>query len=212
MNERLQDLLDGERSLRGVDQRELRALASADVLNRKVLSTIPSEPIPDLAPAVLQRIRAEQRAVAELAGRRTWWARVADWFWAPRPISIQWRPAYALALTAVVATSAVFGSTIASAPVETQQVLVQFRLDAPNAGKVQLAGNFTNWKAAVAMKRTGAGVWTVVLPLPPGVHNYAFVVDGQQWVADPMAPAVSDGFGGVNSQLAVLTPDAGRAL
>ena len=212
MNERLQDLLDGERSLRGLDQRDLETLASADDLIRKVLGTIPSEPIPDLAPAVLQRIRAEQRVVAESARRRTWWARVADWFWAPRPISIQWRPAYALALTAVVAASAVFGRTTVSAPADTQQVLVQFRLDAPNAARVQLAGNFTNWKAAVAMKRTGAGVWTVVLPLSPGVHNYAFVVDGQQWVADPMAPAVADGFGGVNSQLAVLTPDAGRAL
>jgi hypothetical protein len=212
MNDRLQDLLDGERSLRGVDQRELEAFASAEDLIRQVLSTIPLEPIPDLAPAVLQRIRAEQRAVGESAGRRTWWARVADWFWAPRPISIQWRPAYALALTVVIAVSAIFGRTVASAPVETQQVLVQFRLDAPHAGTVQLAGNFTNWKAAVAMKRTGAGAWTVVLPLPPGVHNYAFVIDGEQWVADPMAPAVSDGFGGVNSQLAVLTPDAGKAL
>jgi hypothetical protein len=212
MDERLQDLLDGERSSRGLDQRDLEALADADDLIRNVLRAIASEPIPDLVPAVMQRIRAEQRAVEETAGRRAWWARVADWFWVPRPISMQWRPAYALALTAVLATSAVFGRTAASAPDETQQVLVQFRLDAPSAGKVHLAGNFTNWKAAVALTRTGAGVWTVVLPLPPGVHNYAFVVDGQQWVADPMAPAISDGFGGVNSQLAVLTPDAGGSL
>jgi hypothetical protein len=39
------------------------------------------------------------------------------------------------------------------------------------------------------------------------VHDYAFIVDGERWIADPMAPAVADGFGGLNSRIAVLPPD-----
>src|SRR5437660_319363 len=47
--------------------------------------------------------------------------------------------------------------------------------------------------------------------LAVGQHQYAFVVDGQRWVADPGAPAVDDGFGRRNSVVAV-TAHAGRAL
>jgi hypothetical protein len=44
-------------------------------------------------------------------------------------------------------------------------------------------------------------VWTATITLPAGQHQYAFVVDGQQWVPDPAAPAVDDGFGRRNSVL-----------
>ena len=49
---------------------------------------------------------------------------------------------------------------------------------------------------------------TITVPLTQGVHDYAFVVDGQQWVPDPYAPQINDGFGGTNSRLALLPPDA----
>ena len=119
----------------------------------------------------------------------------------------------AFALLVLLALTPLVGRSLMDSPAAApSQVLVQFRLDAPNAHGVQLAGNFTNWKATVSMKRTGNGVWTVVLPLEPGVHRYSCVVDGKTWVADPTAPAVSDGFGGQNSQLAVLVPDQARSL
>jgi hypothetical protein len=52
--------------------------------------------------------------------------------------------------------------------------------------------------------RTGAsGIWAATLILPAGQHQYAFVVDGARWVADPSAPAVDDGFGRQNSVLAL---------
>jgi len=41
----------------------------------------------------------------------------------------------------------------------------------------------------------------VTLSLPPGQHQYAFVVDGTRWVPDPTAPAIDDGFGRRNSVL-----------
>ena len=93
----------------------------------------------------------------------------------------------------------------------SQQVFTQFVLDAPNASRVAVAGDFSGWKPVHVMTRSEAGVWTVVVPLDPGVHDYAFVVDGERWVRDPAAPAVKDGFGGVNSRVAVLSPDGGRS-
>lgn len=185
----------------------------SDELVQRVLNAIPKQPVPDLAPAVMERIAALP-GHSQTAHEANWLERLGSWIWTPRPVALQWRPAYAFGLIAVL-LAAQLASRIrenASPTTTSRQVLVQFRLDAPAAGNVQLAGNFTNWKASVAMKRTAAGVWTVVLPLEPGVHNYAFVVDGKQWVPDPMAPAVADGFGGLNSQLAVLTPDQGRSL
>ena len=183
-----------------------------DDIVQRVLAGIPSRPIPDLAPGVMERIAAlpDHAAPAKRQFSLSW---LANWLLTPRPLSLQWRPAYAFALLAFLAATPLVtrgGETQAAA--HPQQVLVQVRLDAPDASRVQLAGNFTNWKPSVAMKRTGSGVWTVVLPLDAGVHNYAFIVDGEQWTPDPMAPAVSDGFGGMNSQLAVLTPDPGASL
>lgn len=42
------------------------------------------------------------------------------------------------------------------------------------------------------------------MPLRPGVHDYAFRVDGEHWIIDPAAPRVADGFGGYNSQLSII--------
>jgi len=87
-------------------------------------------------------------------------------------------------------------------------VTVRFVLFAPEAQQVALAGTFNQWDpAATPLVRTGApGVWATTLTLPAGrggQHQYAFVVDGARWVADPSAPAVDDGFGRQNSVLAL---------
>jgi 1,4-alpha-glucan branching enzyme len=92
------------------------------------------------------------------------------------------------------------------------QVLVEFRLNHPSAREVALAGEFTEWKPLYALKRSASGVWTILVPLDPGVHNYSFVVDGDRWVPDPDALPVDDGFGGQNSRVAVVTPNLLRKL
>lgn len=84
-------------------------------------------------------------------------------------------------------------------------VTVHFVLLAPAAHRVSVAGTFNQWDAAATpLVRSGAnGVWTATLTLPAGQHQYAFVVDGAQWMPDPSAPAVADGFGRRNSILAL---------
>jgi hypothetical protein len=174
-----------------------------------VLRAIPDQPLPDLGPAVLDRIRVTRPAVAPRPR-----VRLVDWLWAPRSFSFQFRPAYAFAaaMLLLLGVQTLILRDGGGAQVPTQQVLVQFRLDAPQARAVSLAGEFTKWKPDVVLKRTAPGVWTVVVPLTPGVHDYAFIVDGERWVPDPMAPAIEDGFGGLNSRMAVLAPDAVEAL
>jgi hypothetical protein len=83
---------------------------------------------------------------------------------------------------------------------------VKFVLVAPQAARVSLVGDFNRWDpTATPMERTPTGgTWSVVVPLSAGRHEYAFVVDGKQWLPDPSAPlAPVDGFGAPNSVVLV---------
>jgi len=108
-------------------------------------------------------------------------------------------PALALAAALVLWLGRSHGPIAAPGTVVT----VHFVLSAPDAHAVSVAGTFNQWDArATPLVRSGAnGMWTVTLKLPPGQHQYAFVVDGVRWVPDPTAPAVDDGYGRRNSVL-----------
>lgn len=72
----------------------------------------------------------------------------------------------------------------------------------PGARSVTLVGDFNGWDAAATpMRRAGGeGAWSASIPLPPGRHVYAFVVDGREWRVDPLAPQVPDeGLGPANA-------------
>ena len=217
MDMRIQRYLDGELAREDLTPEEERQATEVETLLRQVVASVPAQPLPDLSKAILDRLpHAEEETVVERESPLDIIRGAVSWIWSPRPISLQWRPAYAFALVALIA-GAVIARQQTEAPLQVTgaepaaRVFVQFRLDAPNAREVALAGDFTAWKPALQLTRTDAGTWTIVVPVTPGVHDYAFIVDGETWVADPMAPAVEDGFGGHNSRLAVLTPDV-RAL
>lgn len=54
-----------------------------------------------------------------------------------------------------------------------------------NASSVALAGSFNDWSAsAQPMDNEGGGLWSTVVRLPAGLHEYKFVVDGE-WITDP---------------------------
>ena len=58
--------------------------------------------------------------------------------------------------------------------------------------------------ALIVVAENHNGVWSVSAPVPAGVHRYAFLVNGKQWVADPTAPrAAGDDFGQPSSALVV---------
>jgi 1,4-alpha-glucan branching enzyme len=66
---------------------------------------------------------------------------------------------------------------------ETDGILFQYRT--PKAKQVFLVGTFNNWDSkANPMEPTGDGSWASKLDLPPGRHEYKFVVDGE-WCCTP---------------------------
>jgi len=92
-------------------------------------------------------------------------------------------------------------------PVGVGQGLVPVRLvfHAPEASAVGVAGTWNGWDpAASPLRSDGAGVFFGVVALPPGQHEYMFVVDGERWVTDPLALiTVDDGFGRRNAVLEI---------
>jgi hypothetical protein len=100
------------------------------------------------------------------------------------------------------------GRPIAASTVATQATVgrtaVRFTLEAPNAGRVFLVGDFNGWNpAAIPLRRSADGTWEVEVPLSPGRYAYSFLVDGAL-ATDPDAPrALDDDFGSVNSVVMV---------
>jgi 1,4-alpha-glucan branching enzyme len=64
--------------------------------------------------------------------------------------------------------------------------LVNFRLEAPQAREVFVAGCFNGWDPMMTpLERNREGVWTCALGVTPGEYQYRFVVDGE-WCDDPL--------------------------
>ena len=75
------------------------------------------------------------------------------------------------------------GTQVAS-PVVHPDRTVTFSISAPNAGQVQLSGQFLD--SNQPLTAGGNGVWSVTVgPVEPDLYPYCFVVDGVQ-VADPL--------------------------
>jgi 1,4-alpha-glucan branching enzyme len=74
----------------------------------------------------------------------------------------------------------------------------------PSAGakKVQLAGDFTDWRP-VEMRKQKNDLYTATVPVPPGSHEYKFIFD-DQWGVDPDNNAWAlNPFGTLNSVVQV---------
>jgi anti-sigma factor RsiW len=214
MNQRIHRYLDGELARDELTESELAQVAAYQAVIHRVATMRPMEQPPDLAPAVLRAIgqpesgaASRARSAAGVSRRR---ARAVllpalDWLWSSRPVRV--RPALlAAAVVAAVAAGAMLRGAIAN-EARVPRVLVQFRFDAPGAQRVQLAGDFTDWEPRYTLSEALPGVWSIVVPVDIGVHDYSFVVDGERWAVDPLAPAVDDGFGGRNNRLAVMAPE-----
>lgn len=182
-------------------------------------------PLPPVAPQAIARVLAAVHA----PGRRPagWAARLRAW---GRRVTTPRRVLVASGLAAVLVVALVArpndSSPSAVAPDVSMRaagapatgagdeiaVPVQFLLDGAtlrDAQTVSVAGDFNEWRAdAAPMSRLpGTSLWTVSLPVKPGRHTYAFVVNGDRWMADPRAPSAPDtDFGRPGSVLIVGAP------
>lgn len=76
---------------------------------------------------------------------------------------------------------------------EALRVPTQFVFEHREAAEISLVGDFNDWSVgATPLTRLPNGLWTATVPLPPGRHVYAFVLDGTLFVADPRAPKAGD--------------------
>lgn len=169
------------------------------------------------------RVMQAVRGAGTRAPATAWWR---------RGYTLHVTPLSGLALAASLALVAVLGRFSAgsthgdgSGRVATSAIahdtvyLVRFALVNPDAREVSLVGDFNGWTPG-ATPLTGQGVdgvWTASVHVTPGRHEYAFIVDGERWVADPYAATVSDEFGTSSSVLHVGdarygSPDAQPAI
>lgn len=161
---------------------------------------------------VMQLVRKEAVALYPFhVDTKPWWKR--ERVFRVSPIT---GLAMAAGISAVVAlstigvarrlTSHVPTTAIASAKPDTL-TLVRFVLLEPKASKVEVIGDFNQWtRGATALQHTATpGVWSVSVPLTPGRHEYAFIINGKHWVADPLALRSSDDFGTESSVIRVGT-------
>jgi len=171
---------------------------------------------PSFEKRLMQKVRAEGSALYPqvVNPARPWWRTEREFRIAPLT-----GLALAAGIAGIIAVSGiVIGSHIsrvapvtasASATVgrDTVQV-VRFVFVDQNAKRVELVGDFNEWaKGTTQLSHSGApGVWTVSVPLSPGRHEYAFIINGSRWVADPFAPKSSDDFGTESSVIRVGTP------
>ena len=135
--------------------------------------------------------------------------------WWTTPITVRMSPLVGLAMAASVALVAVLSVRATRPPAEPSvNTVAQVVHDTVNvvrfvfvgdAKSVALVGDFNAWRDdATPLSANGAGgTWSVSVPLPRGRHEYAFIVDGKRWVADPFAPSTSDEFNTASSVVTV---------
>jgi hypothetical protein len=81
----------------------------------------------------------------------------------------------------------------------------EFRLEGRStASSVWLTGSFNSWAAnppgAIVLTQGVDGAWSGSHDFAAGLHQYKFIVSGEEWIPDPANPdGVDDGFGSRNS-------------
>jgi hypothetical protein len=157
------------------------------------------------------------RAVLEEAAQHTGWRAALPrprWWWGATAAAVlvavtmrPWRPGVVTADSDSAFGQAIEGARSAPPSGSITPVAggdaVRFDLTLPaGARDVALVGDFNGWdeRATPMLRRQGNGTWSAQVELSPGRHVYAFVVDGQKWLVDPLAPQVPDaGFGPANA-------------
>jgi hypothetical protein len=160
------------------------------------------EPPPHLLSSVMQSIQPKTLP---------WWVRMYRWAISPKSITFTPLRVVPVALLLIVAFAALSLFTtlphIGNQPFQRHgqhQVPVVFNLRLPDARSVSVIGSFNAWKAQGYEMRLDEQqkAWSLMVSLPEGRHEYAFLVDGQKVIPDPGASFFQqDGFGNKNSVL-----------
>jgi len=208
------------------DDAEARDLLQFELEMTQDLAARPAaEPPPDFADrtmAVLSEAPATDSSLSRRAEWTAWWRSLTA------PVAVEVRPLAAMAAAVLLAVGAWIvwpaaspgpspttepaSTTSASSPSVQQTstpqsgatVWIRFLYTNSEADSVAVAGDFSQWDPIPLSPRTvnGETVWTGLVPVSRGEHEYQFVINGERWVTDPLAPVKrSDGFGAKNAVL-----------
>lgn len=87
---------------------------------------------------------------------------------------------------------------------KTKKGRVSFKLEAPDAQKVSLMGDFNNWNPKThVMKKDKKGMWSKTILIAPGRYEYKFFVDGEWWNDPHNDQTVLNTFGSINNVLII---------
>ena len=171
----------------------------------RMLKEMPEvQPPADFVESVMRAIKAR---------RLPWWRRCGEWCRSPQTLRVTpirvapWTATGGLVcLLAVLALTYQNSAVRRSLDTASGETPITFRVEAPGAHAVSVIGSFNQWQGrGYEMHRDAtAPVWTMTLWLPPGRHEYAFLVDGKEVLTDPQALLYQeDGFGSRNAVLIV---------
>lgn len=206
------------------DDPEARSLLQFELqMTQDLAASRAPEPASDFAARTVEQLDETSSSPSSLPHRlRDWWEAVT------RPlVTIPVRPAHTLATLAVVlvvgwlawtptpsssppVTGPVSSSSVQPAATSPSQssaagtVWTRFVYTNDAADSVAVAGDFSQWEPVPLSPHTvdGKTVWTGLVPVSRGEHEYQFVIDGERWVTDPLAPVTQDdGFGAKNAVL-----------
>jgi hypothetical protein len=203
---RLQEALDGERDPGELptDQRE----AYARLMNAaQLLASPPARPV-----SVADRVMAEIRTMPQPVQLGSRWQRAARWLTRPFAVTLRLRPAWTLGLAAASLAAILLlpGQRQDGLTPGAAEGIAQFVGQFPSARSVEVVGSFNNWRRGSLHLRdeNHDGIWHGAAVLPAGQHEYMFVVDGERWIADPLAGRyVDDGFGaGRQNSVLIVRP------
>lgn len=195
LDPRIHRALDGELDRLALTPEE-RALADRLEAAARELAQVPSAPGGSVARRVMGIIRRPLQSPAE---------RFRRWLTSPRPVTVSLRPVYSV-IVAVLLVAVLWRAPDAGPLLGKHEGVAQFVARFPEAHSVAVVGPFNDWRpeATPLSDDDHDGVWDARVILPAGPHEYMFVVDGERWVADPMAGKyVDDGFGRQNAVMEV---------
>lgn len=177
------------------------------------LPTVPAAQIERTVEAVRLAGHTPQTTAARRRGPRWWYGMAA----AAVLVAVVMRPWRPDASQRAADSSFAAGAALLLPSGSTREEsggTVRFDFTVPaGARQVALVGDFNGWddSATPMVRRDREGTWSAQVPLEPGRHEYAFVIDGTRWLVDPLAPQVADaGFGPTNAVIVEGTvPTAG---
>jgi hypothetical protein len=161
------------------------------------------DPPENLLPSVMDAIRHKQFP---------WWCRVIRWARSPRSLTFSPLQVAGLASVLVLVSFLSAFYMLSSEPAKAFRpglpggTPVTLTLNMPEIQSVSVVGTFNDWyEKGYEMRRDSSkSVWTLVLQLPAGRYEYAFVLNGQKLIPDPQAEFYADdGFGNQNAVLIV---------